>query len=568
MAREEKRQRELLGNIRMRIERRAEIMVLQAYRDVVAERVHMRKVLKQILAMWIDKGRRAGFRSLWLYATRRRRHRELVAEGLLRVVRSRSKRALLGFRINRDQEVRVRVVLARIRWRPAAVALELWNKVVMDVIYAQQRALAAKSPIIARFLKRAMVEAFAEWHTLAAEAARHLRIIKRMRMRVVYAAAIAALQQWAVYMEDMVQERHEELVSCAQTALTNGDLRPLEQTLARHFKVPHVRRKYKAQSMREVVAEVLANGGASHGTLALLSAQSLEYHDDDEHWQAPSGAAYAAAGPRDEGTSLAWFKELEGRKHLQSAFARTMRRSCEVTEHGGVQWVDPPPRPAALKRDAMGDLQAARHATEHRHDGLQMCYKAQRLDTGTAQAHSVRSRESVAEETLSHLDATQWVLGVLPSNKIVNKMGVGRMHADSYYASSLPVPVTDLNCSSVEVKIGARHRIQDLHDPLPPRVIKDHGTKHDPDSALAKTLPDDVAEWHAVRQAHGEGPRTGAARSARTALGAADLVGTKQDRYTVDARCLGVGVCTRVQRAQRGASVWVRCMRCLAPLWP
>ena len=303
MAREEKRQRELLGNIRMRIERRAEIMVLQAYRDVVAERVHMRKVLKQILAMWIDKGRRAGFRSLWLYATRRRRHRELVAEGLLRVVRSRSKRALLGFRINRDQEVRVRVVLARIRWRPAAVALELWNKVVMDVIYAQQRALAAKSPIIARFLKRAMVEAFAEWHTLAAEAARHLRIIKRMRMRVVYAAAIAALQQWAVYMEDMVQERHEELVSCAQTALTNGDLRPLEQTLARHFKVPHVRRKYKAQSMREVVAEVLANGGASHGTLALLSAQSLEYHDDDEHWQAPSGAAYAAAGPRDEGTS-------------------------------------------------------------------------------------------------------------------------------------------------------------------------------------------------------------------------------------------------------------------------
>lgn len=287
-----------------------------------------------------------------------------------------SKRVLAGFRINRAQEVRVRVVLARIRWRPAAVALELWNQVVMDVIFAQQRALADKSPIIARFLKRAMVEAFAAWHTLAAELVRHMRIIKRMRTRVVFAAAIAALQQWAVYMEDMQAERHEELQRGAHIALTKGDLRPLEQILVRQFKVPHVRRKYQAQSMREIVAEVLAHSGASHDTLALLGTSSLvENHDDEAtRCQAPRRSAYsaAAAAPRDAGRSLALFKELEGRKHLQSAFAKSMRRSCEFNVHGGVEFVDPPPRPGTLKRDAMGDMQAARHAAEHRHDRQQI----------------------------------------------------------------------------------------------------------------------------------------------------------------------------------------------------
>jgi len=67
------------------------------------------------------------------------------------------------------------------------------------------------------------------------------------------------------------------------------------------------------------------------------------------------------------------------------------------------------------------------------------------------------------------------VLGLKPSMKIVNMMGTGRLHADSYYASSLPVPVTDLNCTALEVKVGARHRIWDAHDPLPPRVIPPRG---------------------------------------------------------------------------------------------
>ena len=65
--------------------------------------------------------------------------------------------------------------------------------------------------------------------------------------------------------------------------------------------------------------------------------------------------------------------------------------------------------------------------------------------------------------------------------------------------------VTDLNCSSVEVKVGARYRILQLHDPLPLRVIKGDASKamHDPASAHAKTLPADVEEWRKARGAHG-----------------------------------------------------------------
>ena len=181
----------------------------------------------------------------------------------MRTLQSRLHHAFVALQVNRAEAVRVRVVLARIRWRPAAVALEVWSKVVMDVMFAQQQALAEKSSIIARFLKRAMVDAFAAWHVMAAEHARHRLVIARIRTRVIYAAAIAALIQWTAYIEDAAQQRHEELLHCVHEALATGDLSQLQRALARQFQLPHVRRKYKAQSMRELVAEVLAEEGAA-----------------------------------------------------------------------------------------------------------------------------------------------------------------------------------------------------------------------------------------------------------------------------------------------------------------
>lgn len=126
LTRAEKRNREVLANIKMRIDRRGEILVFQAYANIVAERVHMKKVLQNILKMWIDKGRRVGFRSLYIYNTRRKRHREIVAQTLSRIERFRQRVAFVGVCINRDQEVRVRVTLVRMANRPAGNAYVIW----------------------------------------------------------------------------------------------------------------------------------------------------------------------------------------------------------------------------------------------------------------------------------------------------------------------------------------------------------------------------------------------------------------------------------------------------------
>jgi hypothetical protein len=102
-----------------------------------------------------------------------------------------------------------------------------------------------------------MVDAFFAWHTVAAAEARRRRIIKSIATRVKYAAAIAALQKWAGFMEDMYAERHEQLALALNIALKNGDIAVLQGTVARHFHLPHVRAKYKQQSMRDVMSEVL-----------------------------------------------------------------------------------------------------------------------------------------------------------------------------------------------------------------------------------------------------------------------------------------------------------------------
>ena len=85
-------------------------------RDVVAERLRIKRVLQNILKVWVDRGRRAGFRSLWHHAWRRREHRRLVAEGLARLLRFRRKLGVFEF---------TRPLLARLRARAPAVAREL-----------------------------------------------------------------------------------------------------------------------------------------------------------------------------------------------------------------------------------------------------------------------------------------------------------------------------------------------------------------------------------------------------------------------------------------------------------
>ena len=71
----------------------------------------------------------------------------------------------------------------------------------------------------------------------------------------------------------------------------------------------------------------------------------------------------------------------------------------------------------------------------------------------------------------AHLDVTQYAIGILPPARTANQVrGVSRAHADALSASSVPIPVSDYNYSSFEVRVGAR--LQLSHDEfaeLPPR---------------------------------------------------------------------------------------------------
>ena len=265
---------------------------------------------------------------------------------------------------------------------------------------------------------------------------------------------------------------------------------------------------------------------------------------------------------RAEAESAARFRGMEKRKHLQAAFARVMRCAVERLGHGaGVRLAAAPARPATILRDVMGELFEEREVKQRQAASLQVFSKAQRLDTGAAciapatdgdaadadpgVAASGRSRGATAmrsgQEAKSHGDATQWVLGVLPPMKIANRLGVGRLHGDSFYASSLPVPVTDLNCTVLEVKMGARHRIWDAHDPLPPRVFR-HGAEH---AAAEQHENGEQRGWEqaALREVSRGGGGGGGGKHVKHGtelrrLGAADLIAFEADRYAVGARCV------------------------------
>ena len=605
LAAQEAQRRQRLAVIAMRIARRTEILVLQAYRDLVADRARVRRLLARVLALWLDRSRRMALRALSQYAHRRRRHRALVREGLGNAQRWRVRRGLGALLQHRAQQVRVRVVLARIRMRPCAVALEGWNKLVLDVVYAHQRALADKSPVIARFLKRAMVDAFAAWHVLAAEQARQMAVLRRIRARVVYAACITALQRWGVAVELEHAARAAELRAGVAAALGGGDLVPLQRALASQLRLPHVRRSFGGHSLRAAVAHVLAAEGASRELVHRLVGggagtsgpqvggaaigDGLEGEAEGEGnaaWSAVPVAEEALGrgllDPQDERESVARYMEMESRRHLQAAFADTMRMSVVMEgrqgngfgERGGgaprVRLVESRAGVGA-RRDGMGELMQDRERERERREGIRVFPKARRLATASAEPtgaggeSSTRCRTALKEEQ-AHADATQWVLGVVPPTKLPRPLGVGRLHADAYHASMQPVPVTDLNVSSLEARLGARYRIWDVREVLPARIIRNRVSDAPcpaPESAAkARHLPhprqdaprsltshqsasnpigldDGHSQWQKTDEEEqteetapgGDGGKGRMAKRSKSALSAADLLAVTEHRY-------------------------------------
>uniref|UniRef100_A0A7S4PMY8 Uncharacterized protein n=1 Tax=Guillardia theta TaxID=55529 RepID=A0A7S4PMY8_GUITH len=68
----------------------------------------------------------------------------------------------------------------------------------------------------------------------------------------------------------------------------------------------------------------------------------------------------------------------------------------------------------------------------------------------------------VREKSLSHAEASQWIVGGPPQRPLLPKLGIGRLHADSFYSSHLPVPLTDYNYTSPEVRLKSHSKIVDF----------------------------------------------------------------------------------------------------------
>eukprot|EP00960_Hanusia_phi_P060103 764408-Hanusia_phi.AAC.2 len=71
----------------------------------------------------------------------------------------------------------------------------------------------------------------------------------------------------------------------------------------------------------------------------------------------------------------------------------------------------------------------------------------------------------VREQGFSHAEASQWIVGGPHKKPLLPKLGVGRLHADSFYSSHVPVPLTDYNYTSSEVsrECEAKVRLKSGH---------------------------------------------------------------------------------------------------------
>jgi len=78
------------------------------------------------------------------------------------------------------------------------------------------------------------------------------------------------------------------------------------------------------------------------------------------------------------------------------------------------------------------------------------------------------------QEARAHADVTQYQLGVLPPARRAAPRGlsVTRAHADATSASAVPVPVSDYNCSSFEVRPSHPHSAPHLPRLARPAAVR------------------------------------------------------------------------------------------------
>lgn len=233
----------LLKNIRKRFDLRWVRGMFFEYRQRVAHQVAQRRLLKRVCTLWDMRWVGAALRSMAAYALRRRVDKKRAAQALRRHTLRLTHTAWAELKANKAQRQRAKRAIGRARARPAERCFELWADLVEDTALAVQSAMAAKSTIIARFLKRAMVECYGAWAALSRERARERRVVEALGRRMRLESCVIALRAWGEWVEEEGVRRRAQVLDAVTHAVHGAQLASLQSTLHRHFSVRYVRER-------------------------------------------------------------------------------------------------------------------------------------------------------------------------------------------------------------------------------------------------------------------------------------------------------------------------------------
>ena len=195
------RQRETIDRIAFRMQNRSLVMCYAQWMHWTSETVYTREVVAKI-----------------------RRTYEI------RVVRQ----PLEKWHNDARHSSRLKRLVYRIKNRAVHLAFEEMGRMVEETKLHMKEAMLEKSTLIARWLKRPMIECWDAWSAHCAELRRRDQILKRLRYRMLNAGAVRALSEWKHMTRLNKEERRQMLFFAVSDAIKNGASSHLRATLSSH----------------------------------------------------------------------------------------------------------------------------------------------------------------------------------------------------------------------------------------------------------------------------------------------------------------------------------------------
>ena len=154
------------------------------------ERRYNRSVITDAAHMWVNRPAVWAFRSMDEFAQKEKHMRLVIRRFRARFDLRPAQKMILLLREYVDRMVEMRLLMRRITHAGLLACLVQWRDYIQALRIAHGEELAAKSPLLLRFLKRPMVRGFEGWRDAFREQKRHRQILERMAFRMQYACVV------------------------------------------------------------------------------------------------------------------------------------------------------------------------------------------------------------------------------------------------------------------------------------------------------------------------------------------------------------------------------------------